>query len=90
MQLANRMRASKCVSLDSLATGVLVFATSAWTKAAAEGQLGAGMSIKNGHGQPKAINRIPLVPNGRIMAPQSPRYTSFARLQKAKNLDEVF
>ncbi|QIF06034.1 hypothetical protein G5S37_10845 [Roseimicrobium sp. ORNL1] len=38
----------------------------------------------------KAMTPIPLVPGGRIMAPQAPRYTSFARLQKAKSLDEVF
>ena len=34
--------------------------------------------------------RIPLVTGGRVMAPQAPRYTSFARLQKAKTLDDVF
>ena len=46
--------------------------------------------VLNFKGPATALNRIPLVPNGRIMAPQGPRYTSFARLQKAKNLDEVF
>ncbi|WP_080066678.1 hypothetical protein [Ruminiclostridium hungatei] len=29
-------------------------------------------------------------PNGRIKAPQAPRYTTFTRLMNAKNLDEVF
>lgn len=33
---------------------------------------------------------IPLVSGGRVMAPQAPRYTSFARLQRAKTLDDVF
>ena len=38
----------------------------------------------------KKIAPIPLVSGGKVMAPQAPRYTSYARLQKAKNLDEVF
>jgi hypothetical protein len=38
----------------------------------------------------KKIASVPLVPGGKVMAPQAPRYTSFARLQKAKTLDEVF
>lgn len=49
-----------------------------------------GKYVLNFKGPAKAIERIPLVPNGRVLAPQSPRYTSFARLLKAKNLDEVF
>ena len=38
----------------------------------------------------KKITPIPLVPGGKVSAPQAPRYTSSARLQKAKTLDEVF
>jgi len=38
----------------------------------------------------KLPNPVALVPGGKVMAPQAPRYTSFARLQKAKTLDEVF
>ncbi|MFC5454508.1 hypothetical protein [Prosthecobacter fluviatilis] len=38
----------------------------------------------------KKIRPIPFVPGGRVMAPQSPRYTSYARLQNARNLDAVF
>jgi hypothetical protein len=34
------------------------------------------------------IGPIFLVPGGRIAAPQSIRYTSFARLQKAKSFDD--
>jgi hypothetical protein len=36
------------------------------------------------------IGPISLVSGGRIAAPQSIRYTSFARIQKAKSLDDVF
>jgi hypothetical protein len=36
------------------------------------------------------IGPILLVSAGRVAAPQSIRYTSFARLQKAKSLDDVF
>jgi len=36
------------------------------------------------------IGPIPLVSGGRVTAPQNIRYTSFARLQKAKSLDDVF
>jgi hypothetical protein len=36
------------------------------------------------------IGPIPLVSGGRVAAAQSIRYTSFARLQKAKSLDDVF
>jgi hypothetical protein len=40
----------------------------------------------------KPIGPIKLIPkpNGKIKAPQAPRYTSFDRLTKAKNLDEAF
>ena len=40
----------------------------------------------------KPIGPIKLVPkpNGTVKAPQAPRYTSFERLMKAKNLDEAF
>ncbi|MCE9609882.1 MAG: hypothetical protein K8R23_06695 [Chthoniobacter sp.] len=38
----------------------------------------------------KKIGPIPLVSGGKASAPQAPRYTSSARLQKAKTLDEVF
>ena len=31
-----------------------------------------------------------LVPKGQVRAPQGPRYTSKARLDQAKNLDDVF
>jgi hypothetical protein len=41
-------------------------------------------------GPAQRIGPIPLVSGGRIAAPQSIRYTSFARLQKAKSLDDVF
>jgi len=36
------------------------------------------------------INPIPLVRKGRAKAPQGPRYTSKARLDEAKNLDDIF
>lgn len=41
---------------------------------------------------PKEIGPLKLVPkpSGRIKAPQAPRYTSYSRLMKAANLDEVF
>jgi hypothetical protein len=40
----------------------------------------------------KEVGPIKLVPkpNGIVKAPQAPRYTSYARLMKAKNLDEAF
>lgn len=38
----------------------------------------------------RKIGPIPLVPDGRIRAPQAPRYTSYARLAHAANLDEAF
>jgi hypothetical protein len=38
----------------------------------------------------KKIGPIPLVNGGEVSAPQAPRYTSSARLQRAKTLDEVF
>jgi hypothetical protein len=39
---------------------------------------------------PVEIGPIKLLPKGRVRAPQAPRYTSHALLQKAKNLDEAF
>jgi hypothetical protein len=36
------------------------------------------------------IGPIPLVPNGKEFGVRGPRYTSRARLEKARNLDEVF
>lgn len=41
---------------------------------------------------PKEITPIKLVPKptGTVKAPQGPRYTSYARLMKARNLDEAF
>lgn len=36
------------------------------------------------------IGPIALVPDGKVKAPQGPRYASRARLEKAKNLDEAF
>ena len=41
-------------------------------------------------GDAQEINPIPLVSGGKVSAPQASRYTSFARLQKAKTLDDVF
>lgn len=38
----------------------------------------------------REITPISLVPGGRIMAPQGPRYTSLTRLQSAGSLDELF
>ena len=38
----------------------------------------------------KKTKSIKLIQNGIIKAPQAPRYTSYKRLIKAKNLDEVF
>jgi hypothetical protein len=40
----------------------------------------------------KAVGPIKLLPKptGKVKAPQAPRYTSFERLMKAKNLDEAF
>jgi hypothetical protein len=43
-------------------------------------------------GPAKPIGPIKLIPkpNGKVKAPQAPRYTSYDRLSKAKNLDEAF
>jgi hypothetical protein len=38
----------------------------------------------------RPIGPIPLLNGGNVRAPQGPRYTSYARLQEAKNLDEAF
>ena len=40
--------------------------------------------------RPKKINPIKLVPNGKVKAPQSPRYTIYTKLMDTKNLDEAF
>lgn len=42
------------------------------------------------NGLPRKIGPLKLVPGGRINAPQAGRYTSYARLQSAKTLDDVF
>lgn len=38
----------------------------------------------------QSIGPIPLVPRGKVKAPQGPRYTKRALLLKAKNMDEAF
>ncbi len=38
----------------------------------------------------RKIGPLPLVSGGKVSAPQASRYTSFARLQQAKTLDDVF
>lgn len=38
----------------------------------------------------REIGPIRLFPNGKVKAPQAPRYTSRARLEQARNLDEAF
>jgi len=38
----------------------------------------------------KTIDRIPLVPGGRVKGPQNSRYTSMTRLKTAKTLDDLF
>jgi hypothetical protein len=38
----------------------------------------------------REIGPIPLIPKGKVKAPQNLRYTSFDKLRKAKTLDEVF
>ena len=38
----------------------------------------------------KEIQHINLVPKSMVKAPQAPRYTSFSKLQQAKNLDDLF
>lgn len=42
--------------------------------------------------QAKEIGPLQLIPKpkGNVKAPQSPRYTAFSKMRKAKNLDEVF
>jgi hypothetical protein len=49
-------------------------------------------SVLNFSEPAKAIGPIKLLPKptGKVKAPQAPRYTSFERLMKAKNLDEAF
>lgn len=42
------------------------------------------------NGPARKIGPLKLVPGGRITAPQAGRYTSLARLEKAKTLDDVF
>jgi len=41
-------------------------------------------------GSAQAVGPIRWVPDGRVMAPQNSRYTSFARLRAAHTLDDVF
>lgn len=41
-------------------------------------------------GKAKKINPIKLVENGKIKAPQAPRYTIYNKLKNANNLDEAF
>jgi len=38
----------------------------------------------------REIEHIKMVPKSRVKAPQAPRYASFARLQQAKTLDDLF
>ncbi len=38
----------------------------------------------------RKIGPLPLVPGGEVSAPQASRYTSFARVERAKSLDDVF
>jgi hypothetical protein len=38
----------------------------------------------------REIGPVRLAQNGKVMAPQNSRYTSFAKLQTAKTLDDVF
>jgi predicted type IV restriction endonuclease len=49
-----------------------------------------GKYVVNFVGQAKEIEHIKLVPKGKVTAPQSRRYTSFAKLKKAKTLDDLF
>lgn len=46
--------------------------------------------IINFAGPAKTVGPIPLVPKGKIKAPQAPRYTSKAKLENAKTLDDAF
>jgi len=50
----------------------------------------SGKYVVNFKGSPEEITPIKLVKNGKVKAPQSSRYTTFDKLIKAKNLDEVF
>jgi hypothetical protein len=49
-----------------------------------------GKFVLNFVGNAKPIGPLKLVPDGKIKAPQAPRYTSFDRLKRAKNLDQAF
>ena len=46
--------------------------------------------VVNFAGPAKSIGPIGAAPGGRVKPPQAPRYTSFAKLQSAANLDEAF
>lgn len=41
-------------------------------------------------GKAKKIEPLKLIPNGKVKAPQAPRYTVYSKLKNAKNLDEAF
>ena len=49
-----------------------------------------GKFALNFKGPAQKIGPVPLVSGGKVSAPQASRYTSFARLQQAKTLDDVF
>lgn len=49
-----------------------------------------GKYILRFSGPAQKIDPIKLVPGGKASHPQSPRYTSFAKIQSARNLDDVF
>ncbi|MEO7932227.1 MAG: hypothetical protein ABIT76_03610 [Chthoniobacterales bacterium] len=50
----------------------------------------SGKYVLNFKEPAKKIGPLPLVSGGKVSAPQAPRYTSSARLTKAKTLDDVF
>lgn len=51
---------------------------------------GSGKFVVNFEEPAKPIGPIPLLKDGRVKAPMAPRYTTYDRLLKAKNLDELF
>jgi hypothetical protein len=50
----------------------------------------SGKFVLNFEEPAQKIGPIPLVKGGRVKAPQAPRYTTYERLMKAKNMDELF
>jgi hypothetical protein len=50
----------------------------------------SGKYVVNFEGSAKEIEHIKLVPQGKVRAPQSRRYTSFEKLQNSKNMDDLF